>query len=102
QGDQIEVATGDFRTVTSWEFASTSGGQDGKPRGLNDRGDIVVTAHFTDGSTAVLKTTAWAVPEPASAGLAFIFAAMVQLRPVRSRRNDCQANRQIVVANNEL
>lgn len=52
-GAPIEVRPGDVRIVSEFELVDRSGGGDGKPRCINDRGEVVYTAEFTDGSAGV-------------------------------------------------
>jgi hypothetical protein len=44
----------DLRTVSSINVSTGSGGQDGRPRALNDRGELVFVASFSDLSSTVL------------------------------------------------
>jgi hypothetical protein len=54
EGDTLEVAPGDTRTVKAIGLIGNSAGQDGRRTGFNDRGQIVTLARFTDESVAVL------------------------------------------------
>jgi len=73
-GDVLEVAPGDFRTVSGLGCVLVGGGEDGIPRGLNDAGQFTYTARFTDGSEAIIVTD---VPEPAAwAGVALVAACL--------------------------
>jgi hypothetical protein len=65
-GDQIEVAPSDFRTIQFLGFTANSGNGDGRPSGFNDRGQITFVAYFTDGSSGVFVSNLVAVPEPAA------------------------------------
>ena len=51
EGDLLEVAAGDFRTITFVNLIIGSGGQDGGPSGLNDDGELGFLASFADGSS---------------------------------------------------
>jgi len=54
-GSQIEVSPGVFKTVSDIKAGHypSSGGGDGRPRGLNDAGQIAFWAQFTDGSAGI-------------------------------------------------
>ncbi len=52
-GDQLEVAPGDFRTLSDLDFATASGNADSRPSGFNNVGQLVFWASFTDGSEGV-------------------------------------------------
>jgi hypothetical protein len=63
-GQTIEVAAGDVREIASLALTTGSGGEDGRPRGLNDRGEITFRAVFADGSSGIFVSAALTVPEP--------------------------------------
>jgi hypothetical protein len=63
-GQNLEIGAGDEREIASLAFASNTGGEDGKPRGLNDLGQIVFRAAFTDGSSGIFVSDALTTPEP--------------------------------------
>lgn len=65
-GDPLELAPGDVRTVLDLIMLQGTGAQDGRATSLADNGDLAFTAIFTDGSSAVLVTR---VPEPGCAAL---------------------------------
>jgi hypothetical protein len=52
-GQQIEVAPGDIRTVDHVSLSHSTGNQDGRPSSFNDRGQILIDATFTDGSSGL-------------------------------------------------
>ncbi len=58
KGDSLEVAPGDFRTIgggsPSLRLVGRSGGQDGRPTGLNDAGQLAVHVSFTNNSSGIL------------------------------------------------
>ena len=60
-GDDVEVQTGDVRTVDKAWFGDEvdleihSGGEDGKKQVWNDAGQIAALVEFTDGSKGVLR-----------------------------------------------
>jgi hypothetical protein len=73
-GDQLEVAPGDFRTITALSLtynydnsertlAVGSGGQDGRPSPLNDRNELAFRASFGAFDSGIFVIT---VPEPGS------------------------------------
>jgi hypothetical protein len=65
-GQVIQIAPGDEREIASLSFTSKSGGEDGRPRGFNDRGQIVFHATFADGTSGIFVSNALVVPEPRS------------------------------------
>lgn len=70
EGDLLEVAVGDFRTVSSlFVLAGPSGGQDGEPMAFNDSGQLAFNVLFTDGTRAAIVAN---VPEPATLSLVFL------------------------------
>jgi hypothetical protein len=71
QGQTIEVAPGDFRTIDQLVFLGDSGSQDGRPRGFNDRGQIVFSARVA-GGWGVFLSNKVAIPEPGTGILMFI------------------------------
>lgn len=81
-GQWLEVAPGDLRQVASVSFTSETGGQDGKPRGFNDAGQLAFYATFVDGSSGVFVSNLLAVPEPRPWSLLLGAAAMLWRRSV--------------------
>lgn len=57
EGDPLEVAPGDLRTVSALSLLGGSGGQDGRPRGLNDAHQVAFVASFTDGACGSFVAT---------------------------------------------
>jgi hypothetical protein len=55
-GEQIEVAQGDFRTVSSLNLGPLTGGENGLPTWLNDARQIAFSAVFDDASEGVFVT----------------------------------------------
>jgi hypothetical protein len=88
EGDALEIAPNDRRTIQSIGFAGGSGGEDGRGRGLNDRGQIAFFARFTDGSQGIFISNAVAIPEPTYA--AFVFVIAVFALGVHCRRRFCR------------
>lgn len=67
KGDQIEVAPGDFRTVSFLSFDGVSGNQNAQSSAFNDVGQITFAADFTDGSAGVFVFNT--IPEPSALSL---------------------------------
>jgi hypothetical protein len=65
-GQEFEIGLNDSRVIASIAFTSGTGGQDGKPRGFNDAGQVIFGATFTDGSSGVFVSNALTIPEPSS------------------------------------
>jgi hypothetical protein len=98
-GDQLEVASGDLRTISSVGFigdtikgAQTTrptGNEDGFGSGFNDRGQLAFAATFTDGTSGVFVSNLVAsapVPEPPT--LALISGTLaIALTLMRNHRN---------------
>ena len=74
-GEILEIGPGDAREIASLAFASKAGGEDGKPRGLNDLGQLTFHATFTDGSSGIFVSDALTAPEPCS-GVVLLLAAI--------------------------
>jgi hypothetical protein len=53
KGDALEVAPGDFRTVSDFSFVGDTGNGNGWPSGFNNFGQLAFWASFTDGSQGV-------------------------------------------------
>lgn len=83
-GQLVEVRPGEFREIASLAFTSESGGEDGKPRGLNDSGLIALRATFTDGTSGIFVSNVLAIPEPRSLMLTIMAACICWLQ-IRSR-----------------
>ncbi len=66
EGDLLEVADDDFRTISGLGFVIDSGNEDGRRSGFNDLGQVAFHATFTDGSSGVFVTS---VPEPSTLAL---------------------------------
>lgn len=77
EGDLLEVAPGQFRTISLLSFAGNSGNQDGRRSGFNDRGQVAFYASFTDGSSGVFVSNLVAVPEPSSVTLLLLSLSML-------------------------
>jgi hypothetical protein len=57
-GQQLEVAPGNFRTISDLNFTSASGNSDGLSSGFNNVGQLVFWARFTDNSEGVFLSNA--------------------------------------------
>jgi hypothetical protein len=66
EGDLLEVAPGEFRTIHSLEFIAGSGNGDGRASGFNNRGQLAFRASFIDGSSGLFVSNVVAIPEPQS------------------------------------
>lgn len=63
EGDQLEVAPGDFRTVQSISFECDCGSDESSTSVFNAQGQIVFRAIFTDRTEGVFVSNVAAVPE---------------------------------------
>lgn len=82
-GDRLKVAPGDFREIRALQFVAgtgpgiSTGNEDGRPSGFNERGEVAFAAEFTDFSAGVFVSSL-VVPEPSSATL-MLLASVVSL-----------------------
>jgi hypothetical protein len=76
-GDLLEVAPGDFRTISGLGFFGGTGNSDGRPSGFNDRGQLAFSASFTDGSQGIFVSNLVAVPEPSSVAIVGLSMALL-------------------------
>jgi hypothetical protein len=65
-GQGLEVAPGDVRTIAGVGSLGNHGNNDGRAISFNDRGQLVFRAEFTDGSWGYFVSNVVAVPEPQS------------------------------------
>jgi hypothetical protein len=72
-GDMFEVAPGDSRRIQWLRYT-----------GLSISGQILFSAHFTDGTSGIFVSDAFAVPEPAASGL--LVSAALGALSMRRRR----------------
>jgi hypothetical protein len=64
-GDVLEVAPGDFRTISEVSFFHMgTGNSDGRPSGFNNLGQLAFWARFEGGSQGLFVSNRVAVPEP--------------------------------------
>jgi hypothetical protein len=83
-GQKFEIGPGDYREIASLAFTSKSGGDDGRARGLNDLGQVVFHANFTDGSSGIFVSDALTIPETHSGTLLLLAVVCLGLA-TRSR-----------------
>jgi hypothetical protein len=84
KGDVVEVAPGDFRTITFLSaLGRAAGGQDGRSTAWNDAGQIAATMTFSDNTRGVFRIT---VPEPMAGSAWVAVAALAALRRNRVRK----------------
>ena len=63
-GDELQVAPGDVRTISGLAFQANTGNSDGQPSGYNDDGLVAFRAQFADGTSGVFVSDLATVPEP--------------------------------------
>ena len=84
-GDLLEVAPGDFRTISSVGLGSYYPISEPRPNNstaFNNRGQLVFWATFTDGTSGIFVSNRVAIPEPSTLAL----GAMTLLGFFASRR----------------
>lgn len=89
-GGTLEVAPGDFRTITSVSFQNGTGNEDGRASAFNNLGQIAFRATF-GATSGVFVSDVVAIPEPTTFGL-LIAAAGVGIFWPRPTRNRAAAN----------
>ena len=57
-GEGLEVAKGDVRTISNLTMLAKHGDDDGRPRSMNDLGQIAFSASFTDGTSGIFLSNA--------------------------------------------
>lgn len=57
-GQDLEVGPGDVRTISSLLMIANHGDDDGRPRSMNDLGQVVFSANFTNGTTGIFLSNA--------------------------------------------
>lgn len=82
KGVPFEVAPGEFRTPTNIASLGTTGGNDARPLGINDNGQVVFGLTFGDGTSGIFVATV--VPTPGAAVLAALSTIAMTTR--RRRR----------------
>ncbi len=88
EGDLLEVAPGDFRTISAFYETLNSrstGNSDGRRSQFNNRGQLVFRASFTDGTQGIFVSNRVAIPEPSSLALAAVAATLLALGRLRRR-----------------
>jgi hypothetical protein len=92
-GDQIEVAPGDIRQVFSASILGTTTGlEDGTRMALNEQGQVLFLARFTDSTSGLFVSDLVAVPEPATLQFVLLGVAAFTLRAARRRRPSAAAS----------
>jgi YD repeat-containing protein len=87
---QIKVAEGDVRTVRLFGFAydrangSGTGGHDGRPKYINDSGQVVFEVEFTDGKTAIVEVGGSVEPPDEDDTAANLLASTTDLDPINT------------------
>jgi hypothetical protein len=82
EGDLLDVAPGDVRTILELGFASSVSVYPGDPS-FNDRGQIVFRASFAGGTSGIFVSNAVAVPEPTAKLLSACCALILFAFPKR-------------------
>jgi hypothetical protein len=98
-GDLLELSTGESREIRTLSFIAGSGfspnstgNDDGRPSGFNDRGELAFAAEFADFSRGVFVSSL-VVPEPASITLILANIGLLLRRRVRKAVESCKAKR---------
>ncbi len=87
EGDLLEVAPGDFRTIASLSLNGLlTGNSDGRGSDFNNAGQLAFWASFTDGSEGIFVSNAVATPEPAALALLSIVLPALFRRYSRTRK----------------
>jgi hypothetical protein len=86
RGDLLEVAPGDFRTVSSLSFRGDSGNEDGRGSGFNDLGQVAFIATFTDSTSGVFVSNLATLPEPTALTLGIVTVMLGAATMRRGRR----------------
>ena len=96
-GDLLEVAPGDFRTVDLGLHVFTpTGNSDGRVSFFNNLGQLAFRAEFTDFSSGIFVSNRVAIPEPSTFVLAAVIVLGLIVRPVRrnsARQFNARADR---------
>ena len=58
EGEQLELASGEFRTVQDLGFFGETGNGDGRASGFNNLGQLAFSASFTDGTSGIFVSNA--------------------------------------------
>ncbi len=88
-GDPLEVAAGDFRTISYVRFFDSLPNSDRQSK-LNNLGQLVFSANFTDGTGGIFVSNRVAVPEPSALALAAAGFALCIVRRRRRAHYTCQ------------
>ena len=94
-GDIIEVQPGDLRKIAvAGIIGFPTGGEDGTAKMLNENGELLFFARFTDGSNGLFVSNLVAVPEPAGVILAVAGALCMFWFKSTRRHNLCGDGRE--------
>lgn len=85
QGQELEVAPGDFRHVNEVDFIGFNGGVDGRVHSFNDRGQLAFLAEL-DGAQGIFVSNVGMIPEPSSLLLFCSGFSALALRQKRSHQ----------------
>ena len=87
EGDLLEVAPGDSRTVSFLAFVGSTSNSDGRRSGFNNSGELAFLANFTDGSRGIfLSSFDVQAPAPGTLGLLGMGLLGVMASARRGRR----------------
>jgi hypothetical protein len=64
EGEPLEVAPGEFRTITRLEFRGGSGNADGRRSMFNDQGEVLFWAQFVSGEGVFISESVKNAPAP--------------------------------------
>jgi hypothetical protein len=97
EGDLLEVAPGDYRTIQSiyFNYLSETGNAEGRATPFNNLGQVAFTASFTDGSSGVFVSNAVALlpgdinldHDVNAADISAMMAALANLSDYQSMNN---------------
>lgn len=83
EGDQVEIAPGDLRTISFISLVGGGGNDQGGRSGFNDLGQLVFWAGFTDGTQGIFVSDLATLPEPSSLLLLATASVALLLRTQR-------------------
>jgi hypothetical protein len=90
RGDLLEVAPGDFRTISLLTFlgdrdSHSTGNSDGRPSAFNNLGQVAFSAIFTDGTSGIFVSNRVAIPEPSAISTILMGALCLNFHRRRNR-----------------
>lgn len=74
-GDKLEIAPGDFPTISNLDLIANTDNGDGGPSGFNNLGQLAFWASFNGSTSGVFVSNVVAIPEPSSLLLTALAAA---------------------------